>query len=51
MGTVSKRVLEQDFNGWNHLHEQVSDVQAKQIQSLLSQAKLLEEQAVELAVL
>jgi hypothetical protein len=42
-------VLEQDFSGWNHLHKPVSEAQAKQIRSLLVQAKLLEEQAVELA--
>jgi hypothetical protein len=42
-------VLEQDFSGWNHLHKPVSEVQAKQIRSLLVQAKSLEEQAVELA--
>lgn len=43
-------ILEQDFNGWNHLQKQVSKTQAKDIQTLLSQAKILEEQAVELAI-
>jgi hypothetical protein len=42
-------ILEQDFNGWNHLHKPVSEAQAKQVKSLLLQAKLLEGQAVELA--
>ncbi|RKN79203.1 hypothetical protein [Paenibacillus ginsengarvi] len=43
-------ILEQNFNGWNHLHKSVSKTQAKAVQNLLSQAKILEERALQLAI-
>ncbi len=44
--TIHHEILEQDFNGWNHLHKPVSDAQAKRVQELLDQAEALEECAV-----